>query len=233
MAGIDWQPVRLVALDVDGTLYDPARMRRLMLGELAAHCLRHPGELPIVRILRAFRRSREELAQREAMGVADLQFELPAKQLGVSPAAVRAVVDSWIMERPLRHLRSCRFEGVDRFLDWLRSSGKMVAVLSDYPVEAKLEALELTADLVVSAVDPEVDCFKPHPAGLQRLLQLAGTGPESCLVIGDRDERDGECARRLGASYLLKSRRGSGDPRHFGDFAQLLGSEHTASGTIE
>jgi hypothetical protein len=39
------------------------------------------------------------------------------------------------------------------------------------------------------------------------VLERAGSTPEECLYTGDRDERDGECARRLGSPIYSRSRR--------------------------
>ena len=106
----------------------------------------------------------------------------------------------------------------------LRESGIVVAALSDYPAADKLAALELDADLQVSAVDPEVDRLKPHPRGLQRVLDLAGVSGDQSVMIGDRDERDGECARRAGTHWLIKTSGGQSEGPHFREYADLLKS---------
>jgi len=72
-------------------------------------------------------------------------------------------------------------------------------------VLAKLEAMQLSADVVVSATDDDVGVLKPHPLGLERLMQRAGVPPGATLVIGDRVERDGIAAQRAGARCLIRS----------------------------
>src|SRR3546814_7573830 len=121
------------------------------------------------------------------------------------------VCSSDLHAHPLAYLPACRFDGLDRLFDGLRGSGRPIAILSDYPGEAKLRALGLTADLHVSAVDPDVDRLKPHPKGLLRVVERLGLRTDECLFIGDRAERDGECARRAGMPYLLKTPRRGGD----------------------
>jgi putative hydrolase of the HAD superfamily len=66
-----------------------------------------------------------------------------------------------------------------------------------------LFALGLEADYVVSA--SEVGVLKPHPRGLLKILQLAGEGPETAVLVGDRAERDGESARRAGVKALIRT----------------------------
>lgn len=233
MISVDWQRVRLVVFDVDGTLYDQRCMRRRMIAELARHCAVHPRDLRLVRLIGRFRRSREQLAEQEVGGIAELQYRRAAAALGMEPPALRQQLEVWLLERPLKHLRRCRYDSVDRFFAALAQRGRTIAVLSDYPARDKLSALGLEADIVVSAVDPEVDRLKPHPAGLERVLSLARLSPQDGLLIGDRDDRDGESARRIGMPYLLKSASAPPGGAFFADFSELLSSllESTASET--
>lgn len=221
-AEIPWPRIRLVVFDVDGTLYDQRHLRRRMALALTAHCLTRPGDLGLWRTLKAFRRSREELAEEASEGISRLQYERPAALLGLSPEAVRLAAELWMHERPLQFLRSCRYPGVEQVFAALRASGRATAILSDYPAEAKLRALGLEVDLRVAATDSDVQRLKPHPLGLQRVLEQARVAPEACLFIGDRDERDGACARRLGVRYLLKTRRATTLPRTFHRYDDLL-----------
>ena len=218
--GFDWDTTELVVFDIDGTLYDQRPLRRRMAFELAKHCLTRPWKVGDLRIISCFRRTREQLAGEESTGVIEKQFERPATELQVDPARIRQVVEFWMEERPLGFLRRCRYPSVGAFMDELRAQQKSLAVLSDYPTRRKLDALELEVELQVSAVDPQVDRLKPHPRGLERVLELAGVDPGRAVLIGDRDDRDGECARRAGVRYLLKGgggRSGIG----FTDYSQL------------
>jgi FMN phosphatase YigB (HAD superfamily) len=117
------------------------------------------------------------------------------------------------------------------FLAALERHGIAVAVLSDYPAEDKLRCLDLAIDCVVSATDPEVERLKPHPRGLQRILELTGVAAERAVLIGDRDDRDGECARRAGVSYLLRSSRPATNGHEFGSYAELERSLHRGRAT--
>jgi hypothetical protein len=93
-------------------------------------------------------------------------------------------------------------------------------------VREKLAALGLSAEMVVSATETDVDCFKPLTAGLEKIIGAANERPERVLMIGDRDERDGECARRAGARYLIKVKTDPHSPeevQHFGELVAALG----------
>ncbi len=220
---VEWQRVRAVVFDVDGTLYDQRPMRLRMARELALRCLARPATLREARILKTFRSLREKLADEEATGIGRLQYDRTAKRLGLPVDRIEAVVEEWILRRPLRHAAACRRAGARRLFAKLRAGGRGIGVWSDYPAAGKLEAMGLTADAVVCATDSEVDRLKPRPEGLVRLLGLLGTEPAETLVIGDRDERDGEAARRAGCPYLLFARRPRA-PHELAGFSSLLGA---------
>ena len=218
----DWRIVRMVIFDLDGTLYDRRRLRTRLALRLLGHCLARPQDVRVLRWLSAFRRCREELANAEAGSIRDQQYRRPASKLGIDPRALEEVVKVWMHERPLDYLRGCRFPGVKDLFDLLRERGRTIAVLSDYPAAEKLEKLDLRADIVVTAEDPAIDRLKPHVAGLLWLLARTGVPPGQCLLIGDRDDRDGECARRLDVPFLLKTSESRLAEGRFADFAELL-----------
>lgn len=203
---VSWDDIRLVVFDVDGTLYRQAALRRRMALELALRSLA-TRDLATLRILKTYRRLRETLAEAE---VPNFETELLARTAARERCAqdkVRVAVREWMLERPLPHLPRCRYPGLSKLFAALRRGGWRIGVFSDYPAKSKLDALRLAADWTVSADDPEVGMLKPHPRGLERLIELAGTTPGQTLLIGDRAERDGLAARRAGARPLIRSRR--------------------------
>ena len=201
---LPWDEIDLVVFDVDGTLYDQHRLRRQMLGRLALAALQ-PGGLTTLRILRFYRWYREVLAER---GARDFESELVAttsKRIGVGDEQVRAVVAEWIEARPLPLLKAQRFAGLPALFSGLKRHGKIIGILSDYPATNKLQALELSADHIVSAVDSEVGVLKPDPRGLECLIEQAGVSASRTVMIGDRVERDGEAAQRAGTLAAIRS----------------------------
>lgn len=200
-----WGCIDLVVFDVDGTLYDAARLRRAMLVMLLAESWR-TRSLHALRTLHAFRCEREALAEEGDAEFLHLQYPRTARRLDCTSAQVRAVVREWMEQRPLPLLRACRRPGVAQVFDGLRAAGKRIGVLSDYPAQDKLQALDLAADLVVSAGDAGIGRLKPNPRGLHTLMLRAGVPPSRTLVVGDRLDRDVAVARRVGAHALLLAR---------------------------
>jgi putative hydrolase of the HAD superfamily len=202
----DWKDIRLVAFDVDGTLYRQRPLRLRMARDIVLHTLTKADPTPIA-VLGRFRRIRERLGEERAEGFEAKLIAETAAASGRSREAVQASVNDWIETRPLPYLAACRYDGVAELFAGLRRHGKTIGVLSDYPAKAKLAALGLTADHIVTAGLPEVGVLKPHPRGLQALMDRAGVAPAATLLIGDRADRDGVAAREARARVLIRSTR--------------------------
>ncbi len=222
MQNIEWSRLRLVVFDVDGTLYDQRKLRSKMALLLLRHFVSHPGEVGLIRTISTYRRCREEMAEEGCSDIGRLQFERPALKLGISSRAVQERVSPWIDDKPISLLRECRFAHVDDVFDRFRERGWKLAILSDYPARRKVEALGLEADLYASAVDPSIDRLKPHPAGLAFIMREIGVDAGETLMIGDRDDRDGECARRLRVPYLIRHDSRGQREDSFSRYAELL-----------
>ncbi len=204
--GAQLDAVRLVVFDVDGTLYRQTPLRRHMARDLLLDMVAR-RDTRALRVLRRYRATREALAETETPDFDARARDVAARACRCRSDLVDAIVDEWIDRRPLRYLRTLRYPGLPRLFGDLRAAGRRIGVLSDFPVADKLAALGLEADIAVAATDPAVRLGKPHPRGLQRVIELAGTTPEHTLLIGDRWERDGLAAQRAGARVLIRAER--------------------------
>jgi len=201
---IYWEDIRLVVFDVDGTLYDQRSLRVRMARDMVFGALARRS-FRFISVVAAYRRIRERLGEQEAGDFERALIAETASAAGCSTERVRAIVAEWIEARPLPYLARCRYPGLPSLFAGLRRRGKIIGIFSDYPAEAKLAALGLAADLVVSAPDPGIGYLKPHPRGLESLIAAAGVTPAQTLLIGDRHDRDGLAARRAGAKIILRS----------------------------
>lgn len=199
--------VRAVIFDLDGTLYDPRKMRRLMILEMARFAIGHPGRLGDIKVLQDFRRARERNALSAVSDIENRQYFWGARTSGVPEDRVRRIIEDWMLNRPLRYLPSCRYAGIVKLFGRLKEIGIRTGVFSDYPAGKKTEALGLVPDVIVSATDVEVDRLKPDPKGLLVAAGKLETPVGQCLFVGDRDDKDGECARRAGMPYLIMERK--------------------------
>jgi putative hydrolase of the HAD superfamily len=200
----DWDKIGLVVFDVDGTLYRQRPLRIRIVRDLLLHALLKRNLRDIV-VISNYRRIRERLGDEQAEGFERLLISETASSTSSSADDVRAIVKEWIEQRPIPYLPACRYPGLKELFAGLRRRGTSIGVLSDYPAEDKLAALELTADYIVSAADEDVGCLKPHPRGLEVLIAKAGAKAHTTLMIGDRATRDGLAAQRVGARVLIRS----------------------------
>jgi HAD superfamily hydrolase (TIGR01549 family) len=205
--------VRAVLFDVDGTLYRQDTLRLLMGLELAA--------LPVIKgsyrsatnvwkTLSVFRRVREDLRRYGAptQPLEKRQFTATAARLGVEPTAVESVVTEWMFQRPIKYLRFCRRHGVEQFFALLKDRNVPIGMFSDYPAREKLQALGLPGmtNLTLCATDPDINAFKPHPAGYLRACAAWGLAPDEVLYIGDRLEIDAAGAASAGMPCAIVSK---------------------------
>ena len=203
---VDWNGVRMVVFDVDGTLYDQRALRTAMLVSLFAYALKTRSlDVPIV--LQAYRACRERLAVEMATDFIDRQFTDTAIRSGRTIDDVRRIVTEWIDDRPLKILHKYRYAGIEKLFGELAERNILLAVLSDYPAVRKLRALGLSADILVSADDRDVGSLKPHPAGLAKILLQANVPPGAAIMVGDRVDRDWAVADKLGVRALIRSSR--------------------------
>lgn len=216
MTEVQWDDCRIAVFDIDGTLYDPAPMR-LRMGLMVGWHAATTFDPTFVRLISMLRRRREALADAEQTGFEAMLIADVAAASGRSPATVREILDDWFDRRPLPYLKRYLVPGIGRLFEALRRNDIQIGILSDHRASEKLAALGLSADLVLSAVDPGIDVQKPNPKGLLTLLERAGRKPSEAIMIGDRADRDGAIARRAGTGFLLRGTGSDADFRRFDD----------------
>ncbi|MCF8482130.1 MAG: HAD family hydrolase [Rhodospirillum sp.] len=191
-----------VIFDVDGTLYSQPMLRRRMLVELLKGLASRRLKVKDVTLIRRYRQLRESWAVGGAEDLRGREYEILAEEIGRPVQQVDAIIKEWIYRRPLPHLLPCAFPGVADLFQALRDRGIQIGIFSDYPAEAKLASLGLVADVIRHSLEPSINRLKPHPLGLQTIIDSMGVSPNNCLFVGDRKERDGACAQAARVPYL-------------------------------
>ena len=228
--------LKALIFDLDGTLYRQDSLRRAMAVRLVrAHLGRPRLGMRTARVLTAYRQAQERLRDFQSVSsysgdLVAAQLQLTCEQTQAPPDFVSGCVSRWMETEPLPLLASRIQPGVVDLLSAARARGLKLAVLSDYPAEAKLRALGVDGwfDLVLSAQSPQVGVFKPHPRGIQVALDLFGLSPCQCAYIGDRADVDGAAAEAAGVyPYIL------GPGRGFAELEQLLEGTRLAQPLLE
>jgi beta-phosphoglucomutase-like phosphatase (HAD superfamily) len=207
--------LRGVIVDVDGTLYDLARVRRRMAWRLLRFALGRPRPgWRTVCALRSFRQAQERMRPDAGGSIkmaASAQADVASKLSGLPADFIRACAARWMDREPLDAVAKARLPGVAEFFSWANGIGLPVAAASDYDPREKLRALGLEGHLkaVVWAQQAEAGAFKPDPRVLLSATRRLGVSPEEALYVGDREDVDGAAARAAGMPvFVLGAGRG-------------------------
>jgi FMN phosphatase YigB (HAD superfamily) len=202
--------VRGVLFDVDGTLYRQRPLRVRMAAELACALAGRPAAAGrTLRVLKAYRRGQEALRTVGRPYDADAQLEWAVERTGVTRREADAIVNEWMVERPLKHLMACRAPGLDRLLDRMARRGLALGVLSDYAPQRKLAALGVADRFprVWCTADPDIRALKPDPRGFLVACAVWQMDPGEVLMVGDRHDVDAAGAAATGMRAVIVGRR--------------------------
>ena len=166
------------------------------------YCIR-PGQFKDLLALRLFRKKREATTEGGAYSFDCAIYCEVAEKLGLSAEYVENLVYRWIYNAPLKYLNCCSDKRLSGIIKKARENGIIIATFSDYPTKDKLIALHMEVDAQFSATDPEINALKPDIKGLHTIIETMGIDAGQCLMVGDRDDKDGECARRAAIDYLI------------------------------
>ena len=194
---------KAVIFDLDGTLYKSKFLPLLCV-------LKSPKD--------ALRMRAERLARRGAKGfewdsVTSMEADFAQRISRFSGGSAVAVSQWRIWKFPqiqadvLKHHCSAR-KGAKELILGLAGAGIKIAVLSDYGFAGgKMEAIGLGGEVLdaVAGVFSAQDfaCLKPSARAFLKVAEKMQVLPSECLVVGDRDDTDGEGARKSGMSFIL------------------------------
>ena len=126
------------------------------------------------------------------------------------------------MEKVLSHKRFAAHSKIFEVFKAISGSGTKIALYSDYNLikeralscGVKQEALDLCERFYSSET---LGCLKPAPRGFLQIAADLGAKPKETLVVGDRDDTDGQGARNAGMKFVqikTKAQRPIWDLQH-------------------
>jgi len=207
----DFNNIKGILFDVDGTLYYQIPLRIIMASFLILSNLQNPKELlRKIRVVSIYRKSQEALRKMKEPQP-DLyrsQIKLTALKTGEPISYIESLVKEWFEKRPLPFIRLFRRKKMINIFQLFHQMGLKVGVYSDYPVGDKLKALGISqyVSTVVSGKDSELCGFKPETNGFALAAQRMGLAISEILYIGDRPEVDGAGAVQAGMPVLIINR---------------------------
>ena len=191
--------IRAVIFDLDGTLYNKKGL---------------PLRLIIADPLHMFMLGNERKARKELKGqwfgreqdYYNTLFSRVAELSHSTPEKARQWYERHYMPNMQRILRRhYRVEPwVETMLAELRQKAIKTAVYSDYGcLRERLEALGFDCVWVEAVADaPNLGGLKPSQEAAMKLCAMLDVNPTETLMVGDRDDTDGETARRCGMRFL-------------------------------
>lgn len=192
--------VQTVVLDLDGTLYDKSGLARRMVRRLF-WCL------PLLAAERFARRNAHYVQLASEEEFYGFFFATMARGHWWTAGMAATWYNDVFMPAMLRLIRRHHHtrKEVMTIVEEAKKQGLKLAIYSDYGcVVEKLEALGIDPqqfDLLIAA--PELGALKPSEPCARRVMEMLGAKPETTLFIGDRDDKDGQSARNVGAKYLI------------------------------
>lgn len=187
--------IDVVAFDLDGTLYPNIEFySRLILFVLKEH-----------RLLIALGKARDLLRSREYEGnFYDMQAQLMAEMLKSDPASIKEKTEKLIYRGWEPIFKKVKlYPHVHETLKACKDAGLKLALLSDFPLEQKIEYLKLKDywDLVLCS--EEVNHLKPDPAPFLKMSEHFSVPPERILYVGNSISYDIIGARGAGMKTAL------------------------------
>ncbi len=197
---------KLVIFDMDGTMYYQPPLRCHMALSLMGHYWCHPGKWKEIVILKCYRQIRERFKTADKGNLEQEIIEKTAIETKSAPETVEQIIRKWIFEEPINKLSHCRDHQAAELMRRLKGMEVQTVIYSDYPVADKIKALNLTPDFYFSGSDEGINSLKPDPAGMNYIMKVLKVKPEEVLVIGDRQEKDGEAAGNAGVDCMILSK---------------------------
>lgn len=211
-----------IGFDVDGTLYPHFHMLRALL----------PAFLAAPFLSAAFRKARREIRDLESIeNFREVQAAITARFLNRPAHEVMDAIERKLYRRWRESFRSIRpFRDLRPVLCELRRKGYKLGILSDFPIDYKLETLGVADcwDVVLSS--EEIGFLKPDPRAFLKFAETMEIAPQAILFVGNNYKYDIMGAAKVGMKTAwLKGGKAAADI-NFSAFRELEKKIRTAFG---
>lgn len=218
----DLRQFRLFIFDLDGTLYDQNKLRRRIFRHLLIRILTFSVHKIDLKIISSFRRQREIHKGYTSPTLESDQYEWCSKELNIPVRKVEDRIKEFMHKLPLKFLFNTRYRNIDLVFDKLKEKNITIAVYSDYPVKEKLDVLGLKADELICSSDEGIQQLKPSGKAIDKICRKMNTSKEKAILIGDRDDTDGESARIAGIAFLKVDLQQARNGQFYANLLQMI-----------
>ncbi len=217
--------IKAVIFDLDGTLYNK---KWLKLKSILS-CF------PNIITLKAIQDVRKEMRGCDYGNIENLHNKLFEKVSSITKKNIdeishiyinklsKGLIDLMKQYKPRANLKM--------ILKKLKSDSVKLAVFSDYPfVKERITSLSIDAGIFDILSDSEnYGVFKPSGRVVLHIAETLNTPKDMVLLVGDRDDTDGESAREAGTSFIQIIDKKKHKPKidyqyTWDEFSKLIGS---------
>ena len=197
-----------------------------MIGKLALGFLTFSINLRTLKIISSFRKQRELHKGCTSPTLEADQYQWCETELNIPAQKIRNSIENYMYSLPLRYLHGARHLNIDKVFDSLREDQRKIAIYSDYPVKEKLKALKLKADALFCSTDEGIQQLKPSGNAVKRICRQLGIPESETLLIGDRDDTDGQSARLAGVPFLKVDIQQARKGKFYANMLQMIKTSH-------
>ena len=155
-----------------------------------------------LKIITSFRKQRENHKGFSSPSLEKEQYQWCANDLKIPVQQVEACILKYMYKLPLRFILRTRYPQINKVFEALKNLSFSMAIYSDYPVKEKMAALQLKADACFNSTDRDLLQLKPSGKAVKYICNKMGIPREKALLIGDREDTDGESARLAGVTFV-------------------------------
>lgn len=189
---------KALILDLDGTLYYQIGVQFTMGIWMILYYTIHFWRFKELLAIMYYRKIREKNIKE----IVDIQYEIVAKKYKKPIENIKDIINEWMFIKPLKVIKKFKDKKLAQIVDNYKDKIKII-IYSDYPTKDKLKAIDIYYDKAYDSTNKLIKVLKPDVKGINYILKDNQLKPEEILFIGDRDSKDGECARRINASYII------------------------------
>lgn len=190
---------KVIIFDLDGTLYYQYGVQCFMGCQMLLYYFLHFWRWKELMAIMYYRKIREK----NIKNIVEDQYNIVAKKYKFEEEQVKMIVDTWLFKKPLNIIKIFKDKKLYKLIYKFKEMGMKIIIYSDYPTKEKLEALNIPYDKTYDSTHSEINTLKPDPKGLQYIIKDNNLNKNEILFIGDRDSKDGQCARNCNIDYVI------------------------------
>ena len=191
--------IAAVIFDFDGTLYDNTGIALKLIKARPFDMFKMNAERQARKVLKGTYFESEEKFLEKFFAIAAQKAKCSKEKF-----------DSWYTKTYLPcmikvlHKKFPARKNVDGLFETIKSKGIKLAILSDYSfIAQRMQAISISSENVdIMKSSQELGGLKPAPQLFLKLADQFKIAPEKILVVGDRDDTDGQGAINSGMKFI-------------------------------